>query len=87
MGSYYWEPKGSVPYDGALMEGELREWSDGVAFFSTQPYVGDRRPAPRDPKKCVGNGGTCEGFKSGGTDYCVGHRKALAKQAAITGGD
>ena len=32
----------------------------------------------RAANKCVGNDDTCNGYKSGGTDLCSGHRKALA---------
>jgi hypothetical protein len=43
-----------------------------VPAFSHAPYEGD---VERDARKCIGNDDTCEGWKSGGTDYCAGHRR------------
>lgn len=78
-----WVPKGSVAYDTAYADGEHHlEYDDGSVYaaFSTTPY---RPPKARDPRHCIGNDDTCKGFKSGDTDFCSGHRKAIAKAAAV----
>ena len=38
--------------------------------------------APRAENKCIGNDHTCNAYKSGGTDFCSGHRKAQAAGVA-----
>jgi hypothetical protein len=76
-----WIPEGSVPYDTAYADGDYyTESEDGsVPYFAIQPYkpVGER--SLRNPKLCIGNNNMCKGFKSGGTDYCNGHRMSAAK--------
>jgi hypothetical protein len=80
--SYDWVPAGSVPYDTALCDGA---WTvaAGDGSVPADSYLPYQPPPPkRDPKLCVGNDKTCKGYKSGGTDLCVGHQKAEAKQVA-----
>lgn len=70
MSARDWVPAGSVPYETAGAA-DLRETTDGtVAHFSTVAY---KPPKVRNPKMCVGNDGTCGGWKSAGTNFCHGH--------------
>lgn len=47
-------------------------------------HEGSRIAAPSAPylgrNRCVANNDTCEGPKAKGTDYCVGHLRAMAKK-------
>lgn len=45
--------------------------------------IGWRRRADRS-KNCIANDNTCKGFKSKGTDYCIGHLRAIAKAQEAT---
>lgn len=77
-----WYPADSVPYATAYAEGAHVGRFDGgetVPYFGTVPY---KPPKTRDPRKCRGNDNTCEAYASAGTKFCVGHRKAIAKEAA-----
>lgn len=47
--------------------------SDGSKMApGSGPYLGRNR--------CVANNDTCEGPKAKGTDYCIGHLRAMAKK-------
>jgi hypothetical protein len=39
---------------------------------ASAPYLGRQR--------CIANEDTCEGPKAKGTDYCIGHLRAMAKK-------
>ncbi len=45
---------------------------------------GSKMAAPSAPylgrNRCIANNDTCEGPKAKGTDYCVGHLRAMAKK-------
>lgn len=70
---------GSISYllaqEGGEGRGATGYPSDSCEYFSTVPYRGPEAMAKRDERKCVGNDNTCKAWKSGGTDFCVGHLK------------
>jgi hypothetical protein len=74
----------SVPHHLAFETGDAFdnnpfESDDGTiaAIWSTAEYVGEQI---RDKRKCFANDHTCKAWKSGGTDYCVGHNKKIEKK-------
>lgn len=79
-----WVPAGSQPYGGG--GGVAPNSRPSAMAAGSVPYQGTvanaGRGKLRSPKQCKGNNNTCKGFKSGGTDFCVGHRKSIAKEAA-----
>lgn len=77
-----WEPVETVPHWTAHEdEGETRASTGflsetGQAAWSTTPFGGLEEV--RNPKRCVANANTCNGWKANGTEHCVGHLKSAA---------
>ena len=64
---------------GSTVQGNIRA-SNNVA--GARPALESMTSMPyEDPraKRCIGNDNTCKGFKTKGSDYCVGHGRAFKK--------
>jgi hypothetical protein len=75
---------GIVGARGAQRVGGARNANSGEgvrrAVWSVAPYVGG--PKPREANMCSAEDNTCKAFKAKGTDLCIGHLRALEKEAA-----